>query len=146
MTETEWQAFITEGTRTGKLGVVRPDGRPLVVPIWFILESDPDHRLGVIRFQTGGSSAKVRSMRVEPRVCLTVDDERPPFSFAMIEATANVRDGAPHDEMYRIAAACGERYMGTDRAEEFAARNAVPGEVVVDLIIDRVIAWHGVSA
>jgi len=28
------------GTRTGKLGVTRRDGRPPVTPIWFVLDGD----------------------------------------------------------------------------------------------------------
>ncbi len=27
-------AFLSEGTRTGKLGYVASDGRPLVAPVW----------------------------------------------------------------------------------------------------------------
>jgi PPOX class probable F420-dependent enzyme len=140
MTEPEWQTFITSGTRTGKLGAVRADGRPLVVPIWFVLDDDR-----VIRFQTSLDSAKVRAIRHEPRVCLTVDDETPPFSFVMIEAIANVADADP-DELWRVTHACGGRYMGADRADEFATRNAVPGECVVELRPQRVVAWADVSA
>jgi PPOX class probable F420-dependent enzyme len=140
MTDAEWRAFIMEGTRTGKLGAVRPDGRPLVLPIWFLLDED-----GVIRFQTTEGSAKVRALRHEPRVCLTIDDEVAPYSFVMIEATATV---APHDpdELWRVTHACGARYMGAESADAVARRNAVDGECVVELRIDRVIAERDVSA
>jgi len=33
MKEAEVRAFLTFGTRTGKLGVTRLDGSPMVVPI-----------------------------------------------------------------------------------------------------------------
>lgn len=140
MDTAEWQAFILAGTRTGKLGVVRPDGRPMVVPIWFLLDDD-----GIIRFQTSTDSAKVRALQREPRVCLTVDDETAPYSFVMIEAMATV---APHDadELRRVTHACGARYMGADLADEYSRRNAVPGECVVELRIERVIAERDVSA
>ncbi|MFN8051379.1 MAG: PPOX class F420-dependent oxidoreductase [Acidimicrobiales bacterium] len=140
MSDEEWRGFVRAGTRTGKLGVVRADGRPLVVPIWFLLEDD-----GVIRFQTSFDSAKVRALRHEPRVCLTIDDETPPFSFVLIEALAEV---APDDEAetWRVARACAARYMGEARAVEYARRNAVPGECVVELRVERVIAERDVSA
>ena len=32
--------FLLEGTRTGKLSYTAPDGRPLVAPVWFLLEDD----------------------------------------------------------------------------------------------------------
>lgn len=40
MSEEERRAFLLEGTRTGKLATVRRDGRPHVVPIWFVLDRD----------------------------------------------------------------------------------------------------------
>ena len=140
MDDAEWRAFILHGTRTGKLGVARADGRPLVVPVWFILDDD-----GIIRFQTSEHSAKVRAIRHEPRVCLTVDEEVAPYSFVAIEATASV---APHDpdERWRVAHACAARYMGPALADEYARRNAVEGECVVELRIVRVIAERDVSA
>jgi hypothetical protein len=37
------------------------------------------------------------------------------------------------------------RYMGDDRAEEFGTRNGVPGELVVRVRIDRVIARRDIA-
>lgn len=37
MTRDEWWLFASEGTRTGKVGVVRDDGSPHVTPVWFVL-------------------------------------------------------------------------------------------------------------
>ena len=38
--QTEVHAFLTEGTRTGKLSFLSPSGRPLVTPVWFVVEDD----------------------------------------------------------------------------------------------------------
>jgi nitroimidazol reductase NimA-like FMN-containing flavoprotein (pyridoxamine 5'-phosphate oxidase superfamily) len=40
MTDEEWRAFVSHGTRTGKLSTVRADGSPHVAPIWFLLDGD----------------------------------------------------------------------------------------------------------
>ncbi len=40
MTESEWRLFLSFGTRTAKLASRRPDGRPHVAPIWFVLEAN----------------------------------------------------------------------------------------------------------
>ena len=40
MSDDERRDFLTDGTRTGKLATVRPDGRPHVAPIWFVLDGD----------------------------------------------------------------------------------------------------------
>jgi PPOX class probable F420-dependent enzyme len=115
--------FLSEGRRTGKLGFTAADGRPLVAPVWFIVEN------GEIVFNTGADTAKGRAVVRDPRVVLCVDMEEPPFAFVQVQGLA-VTDEDP-DELYRTAAACGARYMGADRADEFGKRNGVPGELVV---------------
>jgi hypothetical protein len=35
--------------------------------------------------------------------------------------------------------------MGEDRAEEFGKRNGVPGELLVRVRIEKVVAWASVS-
>jgi hypothetical protein len=35
ITDSEIEAFLTTGTRTGKLAYAGKDGRPLVTPVWF---------------------------------------------------------------------------------------------------------------
>jgi hypothetical protein len=39
----------------------------------------------------------------------------------------------------------GRRYVGTDQAEQFGKRNAVPGEVLVRLTPPKVTAWAQIT-
>jgi hypothetical protein len=39
----------------------------------------------------------------------------------------------------------GDRYMGVDRTQEYAARNGVPGHLLVRAHIDEVIAFNGIA-
>lgn len=133
----EWQTFVSEGTRTGKLATVRRDGRPHVVPIWFVLDGDD------LVFTTGATTVKGRSLRRDGRASLCVDDERPPFSFVTIEGTVTTSEDL--DELLPVATAIGGRYMGRDRAEEFGRRNAVAGELLVRLRVFNVVAIRGVA-
>ncbi len=50
-------AFLSEGTRTGMLGFLASDGRPLVAPVWFIVDN------GELVFNTGATSAKGRALQ-----------------------------------------------------------------------------------
>lgn len=138
MTGSQWRAFVSEGTRTGKLATVQSDGSPHVTPVWFVLDDDAG-----LLFTTGSTSVKTRSIARDPRVCLCVDDQAPPYSYVMVHATATVSDDL--DEMLRVATRIGARYMGADRAEEFGRRNAVPTEVLVRLAPTRVVAKAGVA-
>src|SRR5579864_4905106 len=100
----EIRAFLLVATRTGKLATVCADGRPHIAPIWFVLDGD------TIVFTTGAGSVKARNMRRDPRVCLCVDDEQPPFAFATVEGTATFSDNMQDLTIWatRIAG----RYMG----------------------------------
>lgn len=124
--------FVSTGTRTGKLGYVAADGRPLVAPIWFVVDGDS------LVFNTGGDTAKARAIARDPRVVLCVDLEQPPYAFVQVQGVAEV--SADLDELLRTATAIGGRYMGADRAEEFGRRNAVPTELVVRIRPSKVIA------
>lgn len=126
------RAFLSEGTRTGHLGWLASDGRPLAAPVWFVLDGDR------IAFNTGSTTAKGRAMARDPRVVLTVDLPEPPYAFVQIQGVAHTGDDLA--EVRRIATATGGRYMGEGRAEEFGARNGVPGELVVWIEPTKIIA------
>jgi PPOX class probable F420-dependent enzyme len=132
MSGEETRAFLLEGTRTGKLATTRADGRPHVTPIWFVLEGDQ------VVWTTGETSVKAKSIRRDPRVCMCVDDQTPPYSYVIIEGVAALSDDL--DALRQWAPAIGARYMGVERAEEFGARNAVPGELLVRIAPARVLA------
>jgi PPOX class probable F420-dependent enzyme len=125
-------AFLSEGTRTGKLAWTSADGRALVAPVWFIVED------GCIVFNTGKDTAKGRALTRDPRATLVVDWEEPPYSFVQVQGVAELSEDP--GELVRTATALGGRYMGEGRAEEFGKRNGVPGELVVRLRPTKVIA------
>src|SRR4051794_27550089 len=133
MSESERRAFLTEATRTGKLATVQRDGRPYVVPIWFVLDEDDS-----VVFNGAATSAKAKAMQRESRIALCVDDEKPPYAFVLLEGRAEVSDDV--EAMLPWSTRIAARYMGADRADEFGRRNAAPGELLVRLRPDRVIA------
>ncbi|MGH8929473.1 MAG: PPOX class F420-dependent oxidoreductase [Egibacteraceae bacterium] len=128
----DWRRFVLEQPRTGKLATTRADGRPHVAPVWVDLDGDE------VVFMTGETSVKGRSLRRDPRVAICFDDETPPFAFVLIEGTAQVSNDL--GELRHWATRIGGRYMGSDRAEEFGARNGVPGELLVRVTSDKILA------
>lgn len=130
--------FLEHGTRTGMLGWTASDGRPLVAPVWFVVED------GTLVFNTGAGTAKGRAIARDPRVVLTADLPEPPYAFVQVQGVAEV--GEDPDELRRTATAIGRRYMGADRAEEFGRRNGVPGELVVRIRPTKVVASLDMTA
>jgi hypothetical protein len=72
-----------------------------------------------------------------------VDDQQPPYSFVVIEGPATL--SADIAEVRKWATVLGGRYMGPERAAAFGARNGVPGELLVRLRAEKVIAMRDIA-
>jgi PPOX class probable F420-dependent enzyme len=129
--------FLSAGTRTGMLGYVAADGRPLVAPVWFVVDN------GDLVLNTGKDTAKGRALARDPRVAICVDDPHPPYSFVQIQGIATLSENPA--ELLDIASRAGARYMGDDRAQEYGRRNAVPGELVVRVAPIKVVKTFDVA-
>jgi PPOX class probable F420-dependent enzyme len=137
ITDPEVSAFLSEGTRTGKLSYTAADGRPLVAPVWFIVED------GCVVFNTGKQSAKGRALARDPRTALCTDLEEPPFGFVQVQGEAELSEDPA--ELLRTATAIAARYMGAERAAQFGQRNAGPGGLVVRLRPAKVLAGFNMT-
>ena len=129
--------FLSAGTRTGMLGFVASDGRPLVTPVWFVVDD------GELVFATHRDTPKYRALQRDPRVAICVDDPHPPYSFVQVQGVAAVTDDA--GELLDNTTRTGARYMGAERAEEFGRRNAVPTEMLVRVTPTKIVAIGGMS-
>lgn len=138
MDEAEYHRFLTEGTRTGKLATTRADGRPHVAPVCFDLDDD-----GTVVLLTGADSVKGKALRRDPRVCLCIDDETPPYSFVVIDGTAEITED--HGPLLEWATRIAGRYMGAERAEEYGRRNATSGVLLVRITPNHVVAQADIA-
>jgi PPOX class probable F420-dependent enzyme len=135
-----WREFLLSGTKTGKVAVVRANGLAHVTPVWFLLDDDD-----TLVFNTGVATVKGRALARTGTFTMSVDDQTPPYSYAMLECQVrSLVDDDPASRMWatRLAA----RYMGADVAEQYGERNAVPGEYLVRAEITRFIGQHGVAS
>ncbi len=137
MSKAEYLAFLDAPARCGKLATVRADGRPHLVPIWFIQDGEN------VIFTAWRTSVKVNNILRDGRVALCVDEDKPPYHYVVLEGHAEVLDTSSDATRY-WATRIGGRYMGSDRAEEFGVRYALEGEWVLRMIPDKVIAYKNV--
>lgn len=138
ITDPEVRDFLLEGTRTGKLGYCAADGRPLVAPVWFVIEDDQ------LVFNTGKDTAKGRALMRDPRATICVDLQQPPYAFVQVQGVTALSED-PVD-LVATATAIAARYVGSERAEDFGRRNGVPGELAVRLRPTKVIAAFNMLA
>ena len=130
MSDTEYRDFVTAGTRTAKWATTRRDGRPHVVPVWFVLEGDD---LVVIS----------RSVLRDPRVGLCIDDDRPPYAFVLIEGCASV--STDPDEVLRASTLNARGYVGAERPQECGRLNAGKGMLLVRITPEKVVSENNIT-
>lgn len=130
MNDDEAIAFLTHGTRTGKLATSSASGIPHVAPVWFVADGRD------LVFTTFHESVKGRQLRANPIAALCVDDEVYPFGFVVVRGPVAIAEGAP--DLLHWATRIAERYVPDGRAAEYGRRNAVEGELLCRLRLDRV--------
>jgi len=135
MTDEEAYDFLGAGTRTGHLATVRADGRAHVKPVWFVLDGTPEEF--TVLFNTGEGTVAGRNLARDARVSISVDDPHPPFSFVLVEGTAELITDVP--AVREAATEIAARYMGPARAQEYGERNGVAGELLVRVTPSKVL-------
>jgi PPOX class probable F420-dependent enzyme len=103
------EAFVRE-PRVAVLAYVRADGRPGQAPIWYTYGD------GAFHMSTVTGSPKHRALAREPRVCLTVQDERPPYRAVLADGVATLM---PLDRGDDPTAGMAMRYFGRLGAAEY---------------------------
>jgi PPOX class probable F420-dependent enzyme len=139
MSDEEIRAFLlSTPAHTAALSTVRADGRPHVAPVWYDVDDD-----GTLLFNTGADTVKGKAILRTGLVSLCIDDERPPFTFVVVQGTGEVIEDP--DELLKWATRIGGRYMGADQAEAYGRRNAVPGELLVRVTPTSVVALKDIA-
>lgn len=136
MDETEVMNYIDEKPRSAHIATVRADGRPHVSTIWVTRDGDE------IVFTTWHTSVKAKNLARTGQAALSIDDQSD-SSYVAIEGTVTI-DPDP-DLVRHWAGRLGGKYMGEDRAEEFGARNGIPGEVTCRLRPTRLSGARGIT-
>jgi PPOX class probable F420-dependent enzyme len=137
MTDTEWRSFVTTGTRLAHLALTRPDGRPHVTPICFILDGDE------LAFALSPGSVKGKNLAHDRRSAICVSDEQQPYSFVTIEGEAHV--SAEPEQIRHIGAGIANRYYPSQPAADIAESFVQGGFTAVRITITNVIARSGLG-
>lgn len=95
LTRDEREAFLQEKRVIMKIAVVRPDGSPLVTPLWFI------HRDGAIWFTPRERAEWFACLREDPRVSLVIDEQPLPYRKVMIDGIAELVHDVGEDDAWR---------------------------------------------
>ncbi len=94
---------FVRAARIAVLAYVRADGRPNQSPIWYT------YRDGAFVMSTVTGSPKHRALVRDPRVCLTIQDERPPYRAIIADGNVEL---APLDSTDDPTSGMALRYFG----------------------------------
>ena len=103
------ESFV-QAPRIALLAYLRTDGRPSQAPIWYA------YRDGAFYISTTTGSAKHRALQRDPRVCLTIHDERPPYRAVIMDGSVEL---TPLDPQRDPTAGIAVRYFGRLGAAEY---------------------------
>ena len=109
MTQSEREQFLSE-LHVGVLGIERPDGPPLTVPVWYVYEPG-----GELWFLISPDSVKGRLLQKSMRFSLCAQSESLPYKYVSIEGTATI---SPFDkELHGRPIA--RRYLGVKGGDSY---------------------------
>ena len=127
----EIEEFLSQ-PRTAQLVTMYPTGTPHVAPVWFLWDD------GRALVMAGRATVKVRNIRGNSAVALSVCTPDRPYSFVTVEGTAEVTDDGLDDVVRRMCVL----YDGEERGAQFAAQLLSEERLTLIAIApDRLISW-----
>ena len=122
MTKQEREDFLT-ALHVGVLAVERPEGPPLVTPVWYRYTPD-----GVVEFFTERSSEKATLLERSGHASLCAQREKYPYAYVAVDGPVET---AVADRATRLDIAI--RYLGTESGTEYVDGSPDADEIVVRL-------------
>ena len=113
MTQAEREQFLAD-LHVGVLGIERPDGPPLVVPVWYSYEPG-----GELWFLIDDDSVKGRLLRKSMRFSLCVQNESLPYKYVSVEGAATISKA--DQELHTRPMA--HRYLGKVEGDKYTERD-----------------------
>ena len=113
---------LLQSTIPARLAYIGTDGAPRVVPIWFHWNGHE------VVMGTPPKAPKLKALRKNPKVALTIDDNQFPHRVLMVRGTAQLQDVDGVVPEYALAA---ERYFGPDQGRAWVTqlRGMIPSMV-----------------
>lgn len=122
MTKREREDFLT-ALHVGVLAVERPEGPPLVTPVWYRYTPE-----GVVEFSIERSSEKATLLERFGHASLCVQREEYPYAYVAVDGPVET---AIADHATRLDIAI--RYLGSEMGAEYVAGSLGADDIVVRL-------------
>jgi nitroimidazol reductase NimA-like FMN-containing flavoprotein (pyridoxamine 5'-phosphate oxidase superfamily) len=128
MTKAERERFLAD-LHVGVLGISAPDRGPILVPVWYLYESE-----GEVRFITFARSKKVAFLKSQGRCTLCVQNEVPPYQYVSVEGPILSIEEA---DVERDSRPISRRYLGEVAGDAYVEETLGEQELLVRMKPER---------
>ena len=131
LSQEEHESFLAQ-PRIAHLVTLRPAGTPHVAPVWFLWDG------GRAFVMADANAVKVRNVKRNPVVALSIAAPDRPLSYVVLEGKAKVTS----EDLSQVVERMCVLYDGPERGAEFAKE--LLGEdrmVLLEITADRVMSW-----
>ncbi len=135
LSQQETETFLAQ-PRIAHLATLRRVGTPHVAPVWFLWERSGDQGRAWVMADAG--AMKVRNVKGNPAVTLSIATPERPLSYVVLEGRAEITS----DDIARVVERMCVLYDGPEKGAEFAKE--LLGEdrmVLLAITVDRVMSW-----
>ena len=113
------------------LATIDSNGFPAITPMWYLFEDNDVWML------SARNSAKVKSIRSNPSVGLSISNHRHPYKYIAIRGHAEICGGLDKERLFRICVKYDGLNDGMKLANEFLAGDSV----LIKLTIWKSTSW-----
>src|SRR5690606_1280214 len=135
LTAEEMEAFF-QRPLIARLAMVQPDGAPYVVPLWFQWDGEKFY------FAARPKATYLPFLRREPRVCISLATEVPPYTRATVHGTAEIIDPAESGLWWQVVEEMTLRYIG-HLDPGYAERTRRYPRWLIRVTPKRIVSWRG---
>jgi PPOX class probable F420-dependent enzyme len=136
LSQEEQDSFLSEA-RIAHFVTVRTGGRPHVAPVWFLWEHASGAK-GRAWVMADTSTVKVRNIRQNPAVALSIATPERPLSYLLLEGQARVTSEGLDDIVERMCLLYDGPTRGAEFAKELLGQQRM---VLIEISINKIISW-----
>lgn len=132
-TQDMWD-FLEKGAHVAHIGTTRADGRPHVTPVSFGAWDGKVYAVLV------GGSIKVKNLRRDPRVYISVATDERPYQFVLVEGKAKITADGLEEVLERILTG----YVGPERGRALCRESMgrIPQLLVMEVVPDKMLSHY----
>jgi PPOX class probable F420-dependent enzyme len=139
MTHAEIDTFL-QGVHLARVATVRPDGRPHVVPVWYLWLD------GTFYFETGRTAVKANNLRANPQLAVTVDVSEGGLRLRHVILEGQVTLIEERSQVQPLTERIYSRYVGIEGLQTPAVQKMLNGDIIiVQLKPARFVTWDNLS-